>query len=93
MVDAVDASGVDVSGNHVDAIGGFAVVLPDGVGVLRDLGSLQSFPGLLLGELSAEVRKVSVQATLGALVVHPLAVLGTTLLGRTAEAAGPVDFG
>ena len=34
VVDAVDASGMDIRSNHVDAVDGFAVVIPDGVGIL-----------------------------------------------------------
>ncbi len=54
----MDTSGVDgsgISGDHVDAISGFAVILPDSVGVLRDFGSLQGLPVLKLSELGAEV--------------------------------------
>ncbi len=57
VIDAVDASGVDVSGDHVDAVRSFAFVFLDSVGVR---GSLQGFPGPGLGSLSTATGEVTI---------------------------------
>ena len=57
VINVVDASAMDASGCYVDAVGCFAVVLLDDVGVP---GPLQRLPGLGLGEFCAAVREVAI---------------------------------